>query len=81
MWLAITSPFAARPVSNSVGRGVPPRRGGVGTRRPTCRSALKNERLEVNVGVGEWSFWKQPGQAVGAGRRPYRGAIGLTANC
>ena len=30
MRLAITSPFAARPISNSVGRGVPPRRGGVG---------------------------------------------------
>ena len=33
----------------------------------------------TSVGVGEWNFWKQPGQAVGAGRRPYRGAIGLTA--
>ena len=26
----------------------------------------------TSVGVGEWSFWKQPGQAVGAGRQPYR---------
>ena len=32
------------------------------------------DELELESGVGEWSFWKQPEQAVGAGRRPYHGA-------
>ena len=76
------SPPNAKPRRSTV-REKPPRPWGVGRDHRTRR--LRNENPMRNIlklnrqccfkhVVSHICFWKQPEQAVGAGRRPYRGA-------